>query len=365
MYRKTKNFIILYFLVTASLLLFVANPLCAEVKTFEREYIYRACEDDNKNTGRVIALREVKRSLLDELGNYLVNQAEVKNLQLTKDQVMAFAAGIVMAEIATEKWDNNAYSIRAKIMVTPDEVIRALAFVHLDKEKTKELEGRRKKSEELLKENEKLRKELPTLKGLQKKEVAIAYRANIKALSAADWFETGYSYQISRKYNDAVDAYNNALKLNPNDAESYCNRGYAHYKLGDHRQAIGDFEKAIRLNPRYARAYYGRGNAYYKLENFDKAIKDYDRTIELYPGYERVHNNRGNAYFYLNEYRQAIEDYSGAIEINYKDAVAYCNRGIAYNRLGNVQQAIQDWRIAMQLGNKKAEGLLHSKGIDD
>jgi hypothetical protein len=63
-----------------SFLLF-ANSSFAETKTFIKEYTYHAGDEDSRNSSRTIALREVKRLLLEELGTYLESQTEVKNFQ--------------------------------------------------------------------------------------------------------------------------------------------------------------------------------------------------------------------------------------------------------------------------------------------
>ena len=59
----------------------------AKVMTFTKEYTYQASEADSKLTCRAIALEQVKRLLLEQLGTYLESQSEVKNFQLTKDQI--------------------------------------------------------------------------------------------------------------------------------------------------------------------------------------------------------------------------------------------------------------------------------------
>lgn len=65
-----KKIALLFFL----LILFVPNSTFAETKTFIKEYTYQAGDENSKNSCRVIALREVKRLLLEELGTYLESQ---------------------------------------------------------------------------------------------------------------------------------------------------------------------------------------------------------------------------------------------------------------------------------------------------
>ncbi len=58
-------------LILAAVLYF-ASAAHAEKKTFEKEYTYRASDVDSKVTSRLIALEQVKRMLLEELGTYLI-----------------------------------------------------------------------------------------------------------------------------------------------------------------------------------------------------------------------------------------------------------------------------------------------------
>ena len=48
-------------------------------------------------------------------------------------------------------------------------------------------------------------------------------------------------------------------------------------------QAIQDFDRAIQLNPNDATVFNNRGLAYDRLEQYQKAIQDYDRAIQLKP----------------------------------------------------------------------------------
>ncbi|WP_445172538.1 tetratricopeptide repeat protein [Microcoleus sp.] len=59
----------------------------------------------------------------------------------------------------------------------------------------------------------------------------------------------------------AVQAFNQAIKLNPNYTEAYGNRGIARYRLGDKQGAVADFNQALQINPNYANAYNNRANA--------------------------------------------------------------------------------------------------------
>jgi tetratricopeptide (TPR) repeat protein len=50
---------------------------------------------------------------------------------------------------------------------------------------------------------------------------------------------------------------------------------------GQNDSAIQDLDQAIRLNPNDADAFYNRGNAYARKSQFDRAIQDFDQAIRL------------------------------------------------------------------------------------
>ena len=54
---------------------------------------------------------------------------------------------------------------------------------------------------------------------------------------------------------------NEAIRLDPKDADAYCYRGVAYGDQGEHDNAIADFTEAIRLDPKCAAAYLCRGEA--------------------------------------------------------------------------------------------------------
>ena len=143
----------------------MANVAFAETKVFIEEYTYQASEYDSKVSCRALALEQVKRLLLEKLGTYLESETEVKNFQLTKDQIVILTAGIVQAEIIDEKWDGKTYYLKAKIAADPKDVVNSIDKLRQDRQKTKELEETRKKADEALREVERLKKELETAKG--------------------------------------------------------------------------------------------------------------------------------------------------------------------------------------------------------
>ena len=148
---------------------------------------------------------------------------------------------------------------------------------------------------------------------------ATSSAADVKTSS---WVEKGVALVVEGKYNEAIEAFNKAIELNPKDAVAYNNRGAAYGQTGNYKQQIEDSTRALQINSKDAVAF----------------------------------NNRGVAYGELGNYEQEIEDCTKAIELNPNLAVAYYHRGIAYHKLGNRKQSIKDKSKAYSLNPRKAWG---------
>ena len=137
-----------------------------------------------------------------------------------------------------------------------------------------------------------------------------------------------------------------ALELDPNDADAYIGRGWAYSKLKEYQQAIADFDHGLKLDPDKTFAYEGRGWVYYSLKEYQQASADFDRLVEITAwGYV----SRGNFYSQLKEYQRAIADFDRALKLNPNDTDAYSNRGWAYLWLRNIKQAKADFTRSCEL----------------
>jgi tetratricopeptide (TPR) repeat protein len=218
---------------------------------------------------------------LVELSTYLENQPEIKKFELTKDRIATLTAVMVSAEVIEDKWDGKAYWLKAEITANPKDVIKSINSLPRQREIIQELVDLRKKSEDLLTENERLNKDLKTAKSDAKTELTQAYKRNINILSANEWIERGYELALSENYTDAEKAYSKAIELDPRYAMAYYYRGCAYKDHGNYQQAINDFDKFIELNPQYAIAYYYRGITYGMHGNNERAFESLKIAAKL------------------------------------------------------------------------------------
>jgi tetratricopeptide (TPR) repeat protein len=161
--------------------------------------------------------------------------------------------------------------------------------------------------------------------------------------------ERGVTYAQKGDSDRAITDYNQAIRLNPNLAEAYISRGIAYAQKGDNDRAIADYNQAIRLNSNIAEAYNNCGIAYAEKGDSDRAIADYNQAIRLDRNNAPAYVNRGIAYYLKKNYNRAIADYDQAIRLNPNSAWAYGNRGSAYYKKGDINRAIADFDAALRL----------------
>ncbi len=79
----------------------------------------------------------------------------------------------------------------------------------------------------------------------------------------------------------AMEDFDHALALSPNNAYVYYDRASLHLSSGNTAAAIEDYTTAIRLEPHLAEAYYNRGLVYYSQGDNNSANKDLSKAGEL------------------------------------------------------------------------------------
>ena len=159
----------------------------------------------------------------------------------------------------------------------------------------------------------------------------------------------GDAHRRTGRYDRAIQDLDRAIRLNPNDPNTFVNRGLAYEGKGQHDQAIEDYDRAIRLEPNDAVAYYNRGLAYERKLQYDRAIQDFEQAIRLSPDHAGAYYHRGLAYGRKVQYDRAIQDFDHAIRLNSDDADAYHGRGLAHRYKGQYDHAIEDYDRAIGL----------------
>ena len=169
------------------------------------------------------------------------------------------------------------------------------------------------------------------------------------------WNMMGASAAQIGKLDEAVFAFQKAISVEPDFADTYNNLGNVLKDLGKPKEAEEAYNKAISIKPDYAEAYFNKGNVLKDQSRLEEAIEAYKDALSSKPNYSKVYNNMGNVLKGQGKLEEAIEAYKNAISINPNNANAFKNMGVALKDQGNLKEALKAYSKALSLKPDYAE----------
>ncbi|HUI08145.1 MAG TPA: tetratricopeptide repeat protein [Verrucomicrobiae bacterium] len=154
---------------------------------------------------------------------------------------------------------------------------------------------------------------------------------------------------------EAMEHWQEALRIKPGSPETHYNLGNALLKAGKLEEAIGHYEQALRVKPDYAEAHYNLGVALSQRGRFLEAINHYEQALRLMPDLAEAHYNLGLALAKLGRVPEAIGHFEEALQLKPDLAEAHYNLGLALAKSGRVPEAIKHWEQALRLKPDYAE----------
>jgi tetratricopeptide (TPR) repeat protein len=210
------------------------------------------------------------------------------------------------------------------------------------------------------------------------------------------------------KVEDAIDAYHQAIGLEPNNFHLWNNLGNLYLKYQKPDKALSAFKQSIYHNSNDVIAWNGLAKAYYQNNAVDEAIYAYKHTIDLMQetdpkqpiastlkiksqlalqwfqlaalytkksqyfkavdayqkiisldaGNTEVWNELGKLYIKMEAYKESIDAFSKAIELNPQYGEAYLNLAYSYTKIGNHRESIPFYMKSIEmLPNQRARKL--------
>jgi tetratricopeptide (TPR) repeat protein len=95
------------------------------------------------------------------------------------------------------------------------------------------------------------------------------------------YFQRGVAYLRTGFPDTAVEDFNDAINLMPNNGAMYEHRARAYLELGDSFNALNDATQAIRLQPNNPAAYHIRGEVYLQRARPERAVADLEQALEI------------------------------------------------------------------------------------
>lgn len=150
---------------------------------------------------------------------------------------------------------------------------------------------------------------------------------------------------------EAVLAFQEAVRLDPNLAEAHFRLGLGYESLGKREEAESQYKKAVEAYKKYfeenredPEAHYALGQTYANLGQYSEAIREYREATKLKTDDPDIYYDLGVAHTKLAQYDAAAAAFSKSLEIdpNYyraQDALDEAKEGIKRIRDGKKHQA--------------------------
>ncbi|MBW2262308.1 MAG: tetratricopeptide repeat protein [Deltaproteobacteria bacterium] len=150
----------------------------------------------------------------------------------------------------------------------------------------------------------------------------------------------GLSYERLGRSAEALEFFDRALEINPDDAETLCNKGVALDSQERGGEALECYKKALEINPHLTEAWTNRGILMDRMERFDDALRCYERAVHENPRYIDAWMNKGATLGSLSRTEDALECFEEALRISSEYAEGWLMKGAALLELGRNAEAL-------------------------
>ncbi len=185
-------------------------------------------------------------------------------------------------------------------------------------------------------EGDRLRKQQRYSQALQAYEEAL----RMDPLNFYAWNGKGTTLYNQGNYKKAMEAYQRATEIEPDNAIVWVSAGMVLNRLQRYQQALVHFERALEIDSLYVAAWNGKADAQLGMNMLEEALTSYEQALTYDSKSFQAWNGLGNARTTLHDFMGAVEAYTRALLINPHSAVAWCNKAEALKRQGHNRAAL-------------------------
>jgi len=143
------------------------------------------------------------------------------------------------------------------------------------------------------------------------------------------------------KLKDAEKKIREALKQNESDPQLWNSLGVILADMGRYEEAVEAYQQAITLKPDFAICYNNLSVAYKRLRKFDSAKFALEKALEIDPQLAEALNNLANYYRDIKDFQKARELYEKAYIIKPDMMEIATNLAIVYSDMGELKKALE------------------------
>lgn len=166
------------------------------------------------------------------------------------------------------------------------------------------------------------------------------------------WNSLGLLYEQEGKLDQAREAYQKALRLDPSYADGHNNLGAMHLKAGEIDKAVRAFRKAHEIDVQAPQPLVNLGNAYLQVKRFQDAVSAFGKALQVGPDSAEIHHNLGYAFLESGRLDDALASFDSALRLRPRYASAQNNKGTVFLRKGRFEEAGRAFAEAIRIDSE-------------
>ncbi|TKB69859.1 MAG: tetratricopeptide repeat protein [Nitrospira sp.] len=401
---------------TIGIALAVALPVCfshvvtavAEIRTITATGEYRMGDNDTRADAKRLALLDAKRLALEQAGTYIESITQIKNFDLSKEEIRAYTAGIVeVVEQATrDTMEGTTHVIRVEVTakIDTDVVARQIDALRRNENAKAELLNLRAENDRLKQQVEAKTGELVALRSktevgtVTRQRQQVLNRLEVSNLVARAWtsllgtsqrreestpegrkaarnlitqalvidpshpgvrLALGALLNEEKKYKEAMQEFRTVLQMVsiyglPAEDIALTRVLLGEALAGDGRpdEAILEYRAALRVLPESAGPHKRLGFLLLDRGDHASAIAEFRLALLKDPKGPDAHFGLGHALAEAGDTVEAIAMFQNGLNLNPDNLVAYAlhhGLGDAYEKIGDHKASVAEYRNALRL----------------
>jgi two-component system chemotaxis response regulator CheY len=160
-----------------------------------------------------------------------------------------------------------------------------------------------------------------------------------------------------RKYDEALNLYTQALKLEPESVKVRHNYALALYTVGRKEEAMGIFSTNATAFPSFYKTYQALSEIYFSTNKEEEALQVMIKELEFHPKQPSRQIIVGKLFLKNKDYESSIYHFREALKESPKDPVALLGMGQAFGEMGDIEKAIYYYKRLRRQTPKERKAL--------
>jgi tetratricopeptide (TPR) repeat protein len=200
-------------------------------------------------------------------------------------------------------------------------------------------------------------------KGIEYLKKSISYYMSGSPFLAQPYNNLGVVYSERELYDEALEAFKEAIRLNGKDPNAYNNLGRLYYLKGEYQKAISGFKKAMEIDPFYSRGYVNLAIAYKEAGLLQEAEVMCKRTLEITPKDVKALMNLVDIYKMQGRKGEMFQKLNEIIHYYPEAFIAYNRLGREYFEEGAYDKALNALRSSLMIRSNCPETHLNIASV--